>query len=571
MVSVFLKRIPSGLVLFALLLFSFWLMFHTFSADTSSLSIATKSWSDFGSHIPLIRSFSAGDNLTRLMQGKPPEHPLFPNEPIRYHFLFYALVGILEKAGLRIDWAFNIPSALGLFFLMLMIWKLAYELFTDTRVAALSVIFFLFNGSLSFLNFFKTHSLSLATPMDIITNAKFPSFGPWDGGDISAFWTLNIYTNQRHLGLSFALSLFVFFIILRNKSGLLPGILLGLLLFTNQAAAGMTALFLVWFFCVKSDTRRTIFLTGIITLPFMFLLTRLTTLPTAIAWLPGYLTPAPLTILSLLKFWFLNLGLHTVFIPLGLLLAPRRVTKLLLIPLLILFILPNLFRFSPDMINNHKFFNFFLIIGNIFSAYVIVTLATYWGKVSFRRPFFVIPAYAGIQSKIKFIIRWIPVFTGMTIRIGLLLGLIGILILSGVIDLFPILNDTKIRLADIAANPDIRFFTTIPAGSTVANSTWFYHPASLAGRPIFNGYSYFTWSYGYDQTTREKETIALYQSKSREEACTILKQHNISYLELSKNPESFMKPNTRLWQSLPTAYHNPATGLSVYNSKTLCP
>ena len=68
MASVFLKRISSGLVLFALFLFSFWLMFHTFSYDpkTSSMMIATKAWSDFGSHIPLIRSFSMGDNFDRL-------------------------------------------------------------------------------------------------------------------------------------------------------------------------------------------------------------------------------------------------------------------------------------------------------------------------------------------------------------------------------------------------------------------------------------------------------------------------------------------------------------------------
>lgn len=539
MVSVFLKRIPSGLVLFALLLFSFWLMFHEFSADASHLSIATKSWSDFGSHIPLIRSFSMGDNFANLIQGKPMQHPLFPNEPIRYHFLFYALVGILEKAGLRIDWAFNIPSALGLFFLMLMIWKLAYELFADTRVAALSVIFFLFNGSLSFLTFFKTHPLSLATPIDIITNAKFPSFGPWDGGNISAFWTLNIYTNQRHLGLSFTLSLFVFFLILRNKSGLLSGILLGLLLFTNQAAAGITALFLVWFFIARGGVPFRSIVTALAALPFFLLLTRLTTLPTAIAWLPGYLTPAPLTILSFLKFWFLNLGLHTIFIPLGLLLAPRRVTKLLLVPLFLLFILPNLFRFSPDMINNHKFFNFFLIIGTMFSAYAV-------NKIFFLR-----------TKK-----------SGLATSAGCIVLLI--LTLSGFIDIFPIINDTKIRVADIAANPDIRFFTTIPAGSTVANSTWFYHPASLAGRPIFNGYSYFTWSYGYDQTSREQKTISLYQSKTRKEACVLLKQNNISYLELSKNPETFLKPNETLWQSLPTAYHNPTTGLSVYSAQIIC-
>lgn len=580
MVSVFLKRIPSGLVLFALLLFSFWLMFHEFSADASHLSIATKSWSDFGSHIPLIRSFSMGDNFANLIYGKPIQHPLFPNEPIRYHFLFYALVGILEKAGLRIDWAFNIPSALGLFFLMVMMWKLAYELFADTRVAALSVIFFLFNGSLSFLTFFKTHPLSLATPIDIITNAKFPSFGPWDGGDISAFWTLNIYTNQRHLGLSFALSLFVFFLILRKKYGVLPGIILGLLLFTNQAAAGITALFLVWFFIARGGVPFRSIVTALAALPFFLLLTRLTTLPTAIAWLPGYLTPAPLTILSFLKFWFLNLGLHTIFIPLGLLLAPRRVTKLLLVPLFLLFILPNLFRFSPDMINNHKFFNFFLIIGNMFSAYAVLQIMNGAGRHAFsstvmrnlltairRRtnqtdypyPDPIQKPQACLTDAQQNVCRTATLF------------IIFFLTLSGVIDFFPILNDTKGSVLDVRANPDAQFFATqtLP-DAVVANSTWFYHPASLAGRAIFNGYSYFTWSYGYDQGAREKLLIKIYQAKNRIEACQLLLQHNIAYVELSTKPEGYLTPNRQLWRPLPKRYENQASGLSVYAAEEIC-
>ena len=115
------------ILLFFLLLFSFFLMVRTFSYDakTNSMLIATKAWSDFGSHIPLIRSFSMGDNYSRLFNGQAPEYPLFPGEPIRYHFLFYALVGLLEKTGIRIDWALNIPSALGFFFLMVMIWVLA--------------------------------------------------------------------------------------------------------------------------------------------------------------------------------------------------------------------------------------------------------------------------------------------------------------------------------------------------------------------------------------------------------------------------------------------------------------
>ena len=179
------------------LLFSSYLMFHTFSYDgkNSSMLIASKAWSDFGAHIPLIRSFSLGNNW-------PPEYPLFPGEPIRYHFLFYFLVGMLEKAGLRIDWALNIPSIIGFTGLMIGIAVIAQKLFKDKRITILSLLFFLFNGSLSFVRFFQTHSVK-----EIMTNTTFPSFAPWGPGEITAFWNLNIYTNQRHLAFAFALAL----------------------------------------------------------------------------------------------------------------------------------------------------------------------------------------------------------------------------------------------------------------------------------------------------------------------------------------------------------------------------
>ncbi|WP_460315410.1 hypothetical protein, partial [Staphylococcus aureus] len=76
------------------LAFSFWLMFHTFSYDgqTHSIQVAYKLWSDFGAHIPMIRSFSMGGNLSRFFAGTV-QYPIFPGEPIRYHYLFFMLVG----------------------------------------------------------------------------------------------------------------------------------------------------------------------------------------------------------------------------------------------------------------------------------------------------------------------------------------------------------------------------------------------------------------------------------------------------------------------------------------------
>lgn len=544
------------------LLFSFYLMFHTFSYDSQKqeMRIATKAWSDFGAYIPLIRSFSYGANLSRLLSGKPVESPLFPGEPIRYHFGFYALVGTLERLGIRIDWALNIPSALGFFLLLCGIYVFSYKLFTNHYLSFLSVIFFLFNGSLSFLQFFKTHSFT-----DIVTNSRFPSFGPWDGGPITAFWNLNIYTNQRHLAFSYTLALIVFLAVLRCShithqgkkflAGVGVGLFILLLWWFNEAvAAGVLISGLLLFQASWRNTFRLFWqrhdpqfpriadwfaggvgLVLILAIPIFTLVIR----QNAITEAPCYLAPQPFTWRSCIWFWFQNLGLHTILIPLGLILAPRTARNILLPPLLGLFIIPNLFRLSPDMINNHKFFNFFLIVGNIFSAYALVFLTKR------LRSFIGVLAY---------------LFIGLLVVLSTL---------SGVIDFFPILNDYKGSIPDRSA--DVRFFATqTKPGDVVANSTWFYHPASIAGRTIYSGYTYFTWSYGYDQGGRERSLESIYRASDQLELCQRLRGSRIAYVELNPNPESYLQPNWNLWNSLPPAYESPETELRVYKTLTIC-
>ena len=102
------KRLkPAEIVLIILaLLFSWLLMNKTFRLDADgNMEIALKVWSDFAATIPLIRSFSFGSNF-------PPQFPLFSGPAIRYHFAFAYFVGMLEKSGLPLDLALNIPSTL---------------------------------------------------------------------------------------------------------------------------------------------------------------------------------------------------------------------------------------------------------------------------------------------------------------------------------------------------------------------------------------------------------------------------------------------------------------------------
>ncbi|KKR82033.1 MAG: hypothetical protein UU29_C0019G0007 [Candidatus Daviesbacteria bacterium GW2011_GWA2_40_9] len=515
------------------LIFSFWLMFHTFSDSQGTMQIATKAWSDFSSHIPLIKSFSFGENF-------PPQYPLFAGPPIHYHFLFYLLVGTLEKVGLRIDWSLNIPSALGFASLLIIIYYFTKKIFNSQAAALLSVIFFLFNGTLSFLYFLRDHPLSLNFFQEIINNQKFPSFGPYDEGLVAAFWNLNIFTNQRHLGLSYGLVLLILWLLLRVKktirSGMLIGVSAAMLVYINFAAAGILGLFLGWIFLVKKTSRMPLLLSLFLVTPAVFLLYRLTNLNSMIVFETGYLVRHPLTWQSIVEFWVQNLGLHAILIPIGLILAPRQIKKLLIVPLLLLFLAPNFYRFSSDMINNHKFFNFFIIVGGMFSAYAVNQI----GRIR---------------------------------RIGpmCLIGLIFFTTLSGVIDFFPIVNDAEGGLVDYQANPDARYILEhTPRDAVIANSYWFYHPANLVGRPIYSGYTYFTFSYGYNQGKREQEIIDVYRADSPQMLCALLDTYRISHIELSNNPEGYLKPNMHLWNTLPPDYENPTTHLKIFSTRTLC-
>jgi len=493
--------------------FSWWLMWHTFDYQGGQLKIATKAWSDFSATIPLIRSFSWGQNW-------PPEYPLFPGEPIRYHFLFHFLVGILEKWGLSLDWALNLPSIFGFFGLMTIIYFLAKLIFKKTAVGFLAVIFFLFNGSLAFIEFFRLHPLSTDTLNQIITSTTFASFGPYDQKIVSAFWNLNIYTNQRHLAMAYAGVLLMVFFLIKIASGkkkpfLLPIILLGILFglypFFHKAVFVMMGFVLGWFFLVFPKIRKPIALImaigSLLALPQVWQLAnqQLDQVQAAITFNPGYLVEKPLSLLGFGFYWLMNLGLTCFLAPIGFFLAPR-IGKKIFLGFFFLFLIGNLFQFSPEISPNHKFFNLFIIIGNIFSAWAIFLL---WRK--------------NLLGKI------IAPF------------LILLMIFSGIIDFFPIKNDHHSHILDAPKNSDILWIKNNTSRDAVfLNSSLTFHPASLAGRKVFFGWPYFSWSLGYNTKKRGQIYSTIYETENKASICQQLAANELDYFSIEN---TFDDPN----------------------------
>jgi hypothetical protein len=540
------------IVVFCFALFALWLMFHTFSYNTKThqMLMVPKVWSDFGAQIPLIRSFSLGNNW-------PPQYPLFSGQPIRYHFLFYFLVGLLEKMGFRIDWALNLPSAAGFFLLLTGIYLIAHELFHNKAVGILSAVFFLFNGNFSFIEFFRKHPLSITSFQDIISNTDFVSFAPWGKGDISAFWNLNIFTNQRHLALAFAGAILFVYLCLKIQKwrvvqqlplALLSGCIIGIYPFFHQPTMIIFAVIMAVYFLFFPKLRIFLLCVGALTaslaLPQLLFLTKG---PKTLGWYPGYLIHDSLTIPHFLSYWLQNIGLHSLLIPAGFILASKYAKKTLL-PLFFIFLVANLFRFSIEVAASHKFFNFALLMGNMFSAYLVVE---YFRAIPFFRP--------------KILLT--PIFA----LIGSLLVIS--LVFSGIIDFTAVANDQYGTLNDLGANKTANWIAqNTPPEAIILNSTYFFHPASLAGRKIFMGWPYFAWSAGYDTYKRLDDMKSMYMATSMDTLCPMLKNNHITYVayETRDTIQELKLTPTLFDQNFTLVYKNTDDSFRLYQTPGIC-
>lgn len=518
------------------------LMFSTFYKKNNTLFIATKAWSDFASHIPLIRSFSLGSNF-------PPQYPLFPGEPIKYHFIFYALAGLLEKIGLPIDLALNLPSFLGFLLLIFLIYYFAREIFKSKIVGLMSVIFFLFNSSLSFIYFFQKYPLSGNTIKQIVSNNNFVSFAPYASGIISAFWNLNIYTNQRHLAISFALSLALIYLLIkpvisRDRASpriiFLLAILFGFSFFLHTAVFLMTLVIIfllaIAFPKIRKECFLILFLGGFIAFPQYIYLKGSAGFSPKIVF--GFLVSHQPTLYKFLQFWFYNFGLSLFLIPLGFLIS-TRIQKKILVVFFFLFLIGNSIQFSPEIAANHKFFNYFLIVGNMFSAYFLVKL---WNKGKIIKPIVVI--------------------------------LFFFMIFGGIIDIFPILNDGKVTIPDYEINQNALWIKNNTSPSSVfLNTTFLYDPASLAGRKIFMGWPYFAWSQGYNTDKRGQIMKTILGSATEQTACKLLIKDRIDYVEIKiqNPPDPNIPPISNIFRDeFKKSYENANDNYSIYKVLDNC-
>src|SRR5437763_5327626 len=176
----------------AFLVLASWLMFATLGFRDGQFQISFKSWTDFGANVSLVQSFALGRNF-------PTQHPFFPGELIRYHFLFWFQAGNLEFLGLNPVWSINLLSVLCLLALLILIATFAERLFNSRVVGQIGALLFFFSSSLSYLPFLKSQGGIRAALNSIVHATEFLASGyPFRGEAWGVLWA-NVFAYQRRL------------------------------------------------------------------------------------------------------------------------------------------------------------------------------------------------------------------------------------------------------------------------------------------------------------------------------------------------------------------------------------
>lgn len=500
----------SDLLLFGIfLIFAFWLMNKSFgyNASDQTFRIARHELGDFGLHLSLIRSFSWGNNF-------PPELPFFPGRPLPYHYGFDLIVGLLERAGIRIDIAFNGLSAFAFAMLLFFIYRLTSILFgKSVTMGMLSILLFIFHSNLTFVDFIKQNRIGPDLIWRFWYLPDYLNKGPFDGSTISLFFTLNVLLNQRHLIVALAMSLGIIVYLLPRLMNrkIIPlttligiGLLLGMIFWIHTLIFAGNLIIIGLLFIYFCETKR---------LAPLYVAAILVAFPRAAdilqyrdpslgyKWFnPGFLASRPLTVGGFFAYWWQNVGIVLLILPYAVAIASPKTRKVFW-SVLPLFIIANVFQLSYRIDHNHTLINYFLIFANIFIVYAITEI---WRR----------NAFAKCAS----------------------LVLVILLTASGVIDLMAVKNDFQFTVPDAPTDTFMQWIKTSTSPDAVFLSREdTIDPVTLSGRRNYFGATYYGEVMGYPISDRRKNATRFFEAKSGKDLRDA-KSNNIDYIAIPTHP-----------------------------------
>lgn len=534
-------------LLFFVLFLTSLLMFRTFFVSDGKMYVGLSVFSDFAPHLGMIRSFSFGNNF-------PTSYSHFAGEDIRYHFMFQFLVGNLEYLGMRIDFAFNLPSIFGLAATCMLLYALAVRLTAKRAVGVLTTIFFLFRSSPSFFKYLA----ELPKGQVLKSLAEQNSFISYTPHEDWGLWNLNVYCNQRHFAFAIAvllLTLHFFLPYLYEMAGKLQtlrlsfvcgkgkgtgvltrfgeycktlfftkeafavqhpvqavvfGLLLGMLAFFNGSV--LTAACVILFFMAAFSNRRLDYLiTAGLALILSLLEAKFFVQGSAVS--PKYqfgFIAEQKTLFGVTDYICALCGV-LVFCVLLYLFIGKGVKRYLILPFLTPAIMAFTLSLTVDVTVNHKFVMLSTMLLSVYPAILVTSLFEREGALK-----------AGTLCGRRVVACLLVFF----------------LTITGLFETKIVLQRNQKNSGFIfeMRDPLIQFVhDNMNSDDIILSSYYHIHRVVLGGGMLYYGWPYYAWSAGYDTAYREREVAKMYQAGTVEELKQLISEHHIRFIIVDKD------------------------------------
>lgn len=513
------------------------LMWTTFFIKGSQLYVGATVFSDFAPHLGMIRSFSYGNNF-------PTAYSHFAGEDIKYHFMFQFLVGNLEFLGLRLDYAFNIPSILSFISAFLLLYLFAVKITGKISAGMLSCLFFAFRSSKSLFTYLAELPAGTNIQKALAENYSFIGYTPNEDWGL---WNLNVYCNQRHLAFGLAgifLILILFLphlyemfeavkqisfhkigqikkeyhigfnkfirlvkVLFFTKEGwkirdlrlsIASGILLGSLSFFNGAAV-IGCLLVLLIVAVLSRRRLELLIVAVIAISLTLLQTHLFIKGSAVSTklLFGFIAENK-TLFGALSYLERLLGILP-FVLLAAFCLEKGIGRYLMLA----FTLPLIFAFTlsltTDVTVNHKYIMMSCILLSIFAASLLMKLF----------------------EKKDFFLRFVGII------------LIIILTATGIYDFTTILKKNNPQNAIVLDlnDPLTKWINQNSDSKDIYLSANYYlNQVVFGGAMLYQGWQYYAWSAGYDTVYRDEMVKRMYEAKTPLELNKLIEDNKIRFI-----------------------------------------
>lgn len=530
--------LAEGIFLILCLILTTALMFYTFYIKDGDMYIGYTVYSDFSPHLSMIRSFSYGNNF-------PTWYPYYAGIDVKYHFMFQFLVGNLEFLGMRIDYAFNIPSIFSMMFVYMLLYVLAVKITGKRFAGYLAALLFTFRSSESLFTFLSETAEGESWWQKLKENTEFLGYTTNEDWGL---WNLNVYANQRHLALCLAIMILVLILALPKlyetfemwgemaqkkehgfkqyfvqtfftadgwklnnyKMAVFIGILSGASAFWNGAA--LIALLVMLFFIAAFSRNRLDYvimagIAGILSL----IQSKVFMTESAISaqFYFGFIAESK-TIWGAASYILRLIGILAVVV-----VAAFMYYKGIKRYLTFVFATPFIFAFTVsltiDPTVNHKYIMMSCMLLDIIVASFITDIV-----------------------KKKDVVRYL----GSAVLVVLLIS-------TGVYDAYSIYvrngegRSVVLDMDDpvtmwVAENADSKDIFLTPAYTV--------NKVTLGGAMLFDGWSYFAWSAGYDTWSRDEQVAAMYSAASSEELIGLVEENQIRFIVVDaecRNSESY--------------------------------